>query len=520
MRRLVARRVFEGLSRSRLRRLGQESGQILILSALVLPVLLGFTGLALDVGLAYAHRTERQRAADAAAIAGAQFLMYNPNDVAGAKGMACSYALKNGFGTGTCPSSEVTVNVPPTSGAYAGVTGAVEVKITRTDRTAFMTILGQDSVTVQARAVSSSKPRKVNYALITLDPTACDSFTTSSDITINGGGAIVDSNATTGGNCIGESARQNGGSIFTAQSCVDKTNLPIPCSLDYNPAATWTIPNNSTASPVPTKAPPFPDPLSCGSPDGSQAHIGEDYCPRPIPCSSSGTPTGCVPRSVDSNGTASNTKLTQISGSGETILHPGTYYGGIKVSSTSGTIRFSPGIYVFAGSDHNENAGGFTYTSGNICGLRQPSDPPTYCPVATGITFFNTADPYSGNANDRPCGAYDLTGSGLLKLAAPTVRRSASGISPLTLAGYKNMLIWQDDSCTKDFKFAGSSSGSSWTATGLMYLPQARMNVTGGGNFGSVQLIVKSFSQGGSQAITINFTRYVDTDTQQWKLVE
>ena len=114
----------------------------------------------------------------------------------------------------------------------------------------------------------------------------------------------------------------------------------------------------------------------------------------------------------------------------------------------------------------------------------------------------------------------DITGSGLLRLAAPTVCRTDSGISPVTLAGYKNMLFWQDDSCSQQFRFAGSSSGTSWTATGLMYLPQANMQITGGGNFGSVQIITKTFSQGGSQMIRIDFSRYVNTDTQEWKLVE
>jgi Flp pilus assembly protein TadG len=495
-----------------------ERAQVLILSALVLPVMLGFSGLAIDVGLLMAHRAERQNTADAAAIAGAQFLMYNPGNTAGATAEACAYAQKNGYGAGTCPSAEVRVSIPPTSGPNTSNLGAVEVVVTKTDPTFFIKILGKNDATVQARAVGTSKPRKVNYALVVLDPTVCDAFTTSSDITINGGGAIVNSTATTGGSCIGESAKQNGGSIITAQSCLDKLGAPIVCTLDYNPRGKWTIPNNAVASPAPTKAPPFPDPLTCGPPAGSQAHIGEDYCPRPVPCSASGTPTGCVPASPDTVGSPNNSRLTQITGNGETILRPGTYYGGIKIASTSGTIRFSPGIYVLAGSDHNENAGGFKYTSGNICGLRQPSDPVTFCPVATSVTIFNTSNPYAGNAGDRPCNSLDMTGSGLLKLAAPTVRRSASIVT--TFAGYKNMLIWQDDTCNQPFKFAGSSSGSSWTATGLMYLPQGSMQVTGGGNFGSVQIITKTFSQGGSQVITINFSRYVDTDTQQWKLVE
>ena len=114
----------------------------------------------------------------------------------------------------------------------------------------------------------------------------------------------------------------------------------------------------------------------------------------------------------------------------------------------------------------------------------------------------------------------DITGNGVLKLQAPTVRHSASGVSPLTQAGYKNMLFWQDDSCTAQFRFAGSSSGQDWTQSGLIYLPQAGMQVTGGGNFGSVQIITKTFNQGGGQTININFSRYVNTDTQQWKLTE
>jgi Flp pilus assembly protein TadG len=498
----------------------EERAQIMVLSAVLLPVMLGFVGMALDVGLLLVHRTDRQNSADAAAVAGAQYLMYNPTDTSGAIATACAYAQKNGYGAGSCPSAEVRVNIPPKSGPNTANAGAVEVVITKTDSTYFVRMLGLNNVTVQGRAVGSSKPRKANYALVILDPTTCDAFTTSTDITITGGGAIVDSNATTGGSCIGEGAAQNGGSVITAQTCFDVALNPIQCSLDYNPRARWTVPNNSVASPTPTKAPPFADPLQCTAPVGSQAHVGEDYCPRPIPCSQSGTPSGCVPASPSTDGSPNNSKLTQITGNGETYLLPGTYYGGIKIASSSGTIRFSPGIYVLAGSDHNNNAGGFTYTSGNICGLRTVADPPDACPVATGVTIFNTGNPYAGNASDRLCASMNITGSGLLRIAAPTVRRTDSGISPVTLAGYKNMLFWQDDTCSQQFRFAGSSSGSTWTATGLMYLPQANMQITGGGNFGSVQIITKTFSQGGSQSININFSRYINTDTQEWKLIE
>ncbi len=509
-----------------------ERGQIIIVAALLTPLLIGFTGLALDVGLVMVHRTQRQRTADAAALAGAQYLMYNLGTDSvetieqNAEQIACTYAQKNGFAGGTCAydtknaDAAITVNLPPQSGPHKDDHSFVEVKVTRSDPTLFIRVLGIPRATVVARAVGGATPAKRNYALVVLDKTQCDAFSTSSSIAINGGGMIDDSAGTSGGSCVGESANQSGGSVITAQTCFDKSGAAIDCKIDYNSTGKWSTCNNCTTTPPPTKAPLFPDPLSC-NPLGSQAHVGEDYCPRPVPCSQSGTPTGCVPKSADSSGTANNTKLTQPNcNGGEVILHPGTYYGGLKLTAASCNFRFSPGIYVFAGSTNGGNGGGFTYSSGNVCGLRAPSDPVTSCPVATDITFFNTGDPYVSNSGDKICGSYEITGSGVLKLAAPTVRHSASSVSPRTLAGYKNMLIWQDDSCTSQFKFAGSSSGSTWTNTGIMYLPSANMKVTGGGNFGSVQIITKTFTQGGSQTIQINFTRYIDTDTQNYKLVE
>ena len=48
-----------------------EDGAILVMTVLMLPVIIGFIGLMLDGGLAYAARRELQDAADGAALAGA-----------------------------------------------------------------------------------------------------------------------------------------------------------------------------------------------------------------------------------------------------------------------------------------------------------------------------------------------------------------------------------------------------------------------------------------------------------------
>ena len=65
--------------------------------------------------------------------------------------------------------------------------------------------------------------------------------------------------------------------------------------------------------------------------------------------------------------------------------------------------------------------------------------------------------------------------------------------------------------------FAGSSSS---TNAGIFYGPKTSLAVTGGGSLGAVQIIVNTFSLGGGNAITINYTHYVDTDKNYAKLVE
>ena len=66
------------LSPAKLRMVSDERGAVLALVALLLVVFLGLAALAIDLGLLYVARGEAQRAADAAAHAGAGYLMTNP----------------------------------------------------------------------------------------------------------------------------------------------------------------------------------------------------------------------------------------------------------------------------------------------------------------------------------------------------------------------------------------------------------------------------------------------------------
>lgn len=112
-----------------------ESGQTLILVAVLLIVLLGFTALAIDVGSLYGERRIMQNAADGAALAGAEELCLGKSGSA-AIAMAKSYATTNGaqwatpvpLPVGSTKPISITVTAGKTSstliGAVLGPTSA------------------------------------------------------------------------------------------------------------------------------------------------------------------------------------------------------------------------------------------------------------------------------------------------------------------------------------------------------------------------------------------------------------
>ena len=75
--------------------LRNERGVALAFVALLLFVLLGLAALAIDIGMLYGARTEAQRTADAAALAGASILLGNGRDEVGARATAIDYAGRN-----------------------------------------------------------------------------------------------------------------------------------------------------------------------------------------------------------------------------------------------------------------------------------------------------------------------------------------------------------------------------------------------------------------------------------------
>lgn len=135
---------------TRLSRLQDERGATLALVVVMLTAILGMMALAVDVGMLFAARSEAQRAADAAALAGASaFIDISPLGVAdSARGRAALYAMQNTVQGVSVRAGEVTVQVVTDS-------SKVRVWIRRPGiATWFARFLGINTAAVSARAAA------------------------------------------------------------------------------------------------------------------------------------------------------------------------------------------------------------------------------------------------------------------------------------------------------------------------------------------------------------------------------
>ena len=140
-----------------------EKGQVLVLVALAIIVLLGFAALAIDVGFMYSTRHELQRSADAGALAGASAFTTGDWNDPGVQGIADArareFAAKDKVIQATLnPASEVAVSFPRTD--------QIEVITSRNADLFFARIFGMANRVITARAVAQAAvagpPTEVN----------------------------------------------------------------------------------------------------------------------------------------------------------------------------------------------------------------------------------------------------------------------------------------------------------------------------------------------------------------------
>src|SRR5262249_40633952 len=133
-------------------------------------------GLAIDMGTLRYQRRLQQTAADAAAIAGAQNLVFGSGVTNGALTASTNNSFTDSDSGAGCTGGSVgcisvTVNNPPANGPHATQGQYVETIVTSIQPTYFMRIFGVNSRFVSARAVATNVNGGVNSGcLYTLNP--------------------------------------------------------------------------------------------------------------------------------------------------------------------------------------------------------------------------------------------------------------------------------------------------------------------------------------------------------------
>lgn len=464
-----------------------QSGQILpIMGTLGLVVLVGFIGLAFDVGVARNTRRQMQNAADAAAIAAAEALAKGGDYSAAAQAAAAQNGFTDGHSTPMSSYAASIVTAAPSGGSYAANAQALQVTISQLQQTYFLRALGVNSLAIKATAVGLAKSGTA--CIYALDTTGSSALFMNGNITINSAcGILVDSTSTSG-------LKVNGNISITDTFTGVVGNYSANGNISFTPT-----PNAGIAA--------FADPLSgltpptvptCtqaanNKPAGLSVTAAQTIDPGVYPSGVSvsgnfGTVTfngGSWGNSISTSGNGSivlnpgqyqngggsgnslsitgNTTVTMNSGqytfcgpvnlSGNTstaTLSPGFYYGGISINGNQ-ALKFNPGVYILGGGGLSIN--------GNTSSM-----------TGTGVTFYNTTG----------LGGYKqikLNGNTQVNLSAPTT------------GSLQGILFYQDPSVTGG---AGSTinGNSSSTFDGALYFPTTTLTYNGNSSLSGYTIVV------------------------------
>ena len=338
-----------------------ESGQVLVITVLCMTVLMGFMGLAVDVGLLFRAQRNLQTAADAAAIAGALDYLYN-NSSTGATAAARQASSTNGVTNGS-NGTVVAVHTPPSQGPNTGSGGFVEVVVTQPNPTIFMSTFSRlfggnnfSTVNVAARAVAGA-PGTSNSCVYILDPTAADAMELqgSFDVSAPKCGIVIDSNNSDALQFTGGGGSLTAGSISVVGGDGGQTG-------------------DATPAPV-LGASPVSDPLTIAGPTAANGGCTTGATGNTSTATSVtgiiATPVGgiiCYSKAV----TLSN--VTMGSGSNPIVL---VFENGVTLG---GTISSGAG-----GSTLDVQSGAFNVNTGSTMAIVAPTAAPIASPAADAI---------------------------------------------------------------------------------------------------------------------------------------
>ena len=425
-------------------------GQILVVFALGMVVLLLMAGLVLDGAQALVLRRQLQDAGDAAALAAANVIQSgSPRGCSATPGSPPGAPRAEATAAAV---ASVQANIPGKPASSIHVTCADgwsnwAVSVTLDDHSSryFGGVAGIDgfAVSTESQAVNG-QVTSTRYSIVELDPgnptwpngrRGCPSVLVSGGPTIIlEGSVMIDSNCpATSGGPLGTN-----GNAATVQLLNGATIRMV------GPYVKSTL----TITPSPVQVPQaIKDPLAS------------------LPA----IPVSALP-------VRSQTKMTI--GGGSAVLDPGVYVGGIKMKSSAKAF-LRPGIYVMQGGGFDIGALNAVYS---VAAGKSSTTDATWaadCPEAScGVLLFNTG--VTGSTDQISIGA-----GATMKLRP---YRSATDGSAAKTPEYENMLVWQDASPAPNNAFLQPdlylNGGGSVDISGGVYAPSAVVHM-GGGSGGS-----------------------------------
>lgn len=433
-------------------------------------MLLLAAALAFDVGMVLLERRDEQNAADAAALAGARFVL---TDEARARTAAELVAAANGFEAAD-PEEAVHIYIPAIHGRYAGMPGFIEVQIEANRPSIFAGIIGKAVWPVGAFAVATNKQDlSFPFSMIALDPTACKAIAVEGTGEVNAVGTIQSNSS--GTDCGGTnpagwiSFSRTGGSTINVGEDVycrafgafqDQGTGSMDCTIDPNKFA---LPDPLQGLTEPAKPGLAAAMVYAGDPGTEPASL-----PKNCPGSVASPPSETTPQLCKLAQTGAYSGMPWI-------LNPGLYPGGLEITANT-TAYLMPGVYWIGGQGIRVATGGSIMTIDSEADAKPNVADVAWEPVRASLT------PPAG------LGGVLIYNSDVPPLGGPIVFDGSAAtmkLMPLAVpAGdpneiYNNIVMFQDRSLATPITLNGSASET--VVGGLIYAPAAQIKLNGNG---------------------------------------
>lgn len=453
----------------------RQHGQIVIIFAGGLLLMMAIAALVIDIGFAFMLRRQEQNAADPGAIAAARYIP--TADTVQMRVAACFYARQNGFfpdPNTTCDTAldpagtTLSVNYPPSAGAgdFSGHTDKVEVRISRAHRSFFAGALGMATIPVSTSAVAAfSNGNSNTNSLIALDKTgAC------ATAKVHGTGDV---------NIFPIVPGTDGGYIHVNSTCAtaapDATCDNGSGALKIDGTATITAPHTYVTGSCQAQnglfGPLTEGAVQIGDPLAELANAPPQIADYP--------PGQCGPTGIVTAPTGPNSGGCRFGDAGTVLLQPGVYYGGWEIKNNV-TLELAPGVYIIAG-------GGIKLTgTGSITSVQGGAGAPAP------VLFFNTDNPATGTGQ----APIDFTAQSTLKLRA------------IDTGPYRGILLWNDGKGSNPTAEISLGGQTSLDIGGTIYNPLGHVKLEGGSGVGStaaIQIIANTFDVGGNASLDMPY---------------